>query len=816
MTTKAAGPCFHCGLGVPADFKATVLIGEIEQPVCCPGCKAVAELIRDAGMSQYYDLRDTPSPGSNRPALNASREDWVAFDRSDMLERFAALDGDDADALVYVEGMYCSACAWLIESNLQRLPGVISVDVSPITSRLRLRWNSKQIAFSELLQRLVDLGYKPQPNSTDTVDRPELAERRSALKRLIIASLGMMQVMMFAVALYAGDYQGISPEMQKFFRLVSFIVATPVVLYAGRPFFAGAWRGLRARQPGMDVPVAIAIGAAYCASVWSSLNDGATVWFDSVTMFVFFLTLGRFLEMSARHRATERSVALSQLLPATAIRLADGAATEVAVSALQLDDEVRVRAGEHIPADGRIVTGNAEIDEALLTGESTPCQRSTNDIVIAGSTLLAGSITMRVEKLGPNTTLAAICRSMELARCSRPRLVRLADSVASYIVIALLLIAASVALAWTFIDPERAFVITLSVLVVTCPCALALATPAAIATASSRLSELGLLVTDGNAVETLARATHIIFDKTGTLTAGKPRLSQVSVQRPDNDCDADRCRQIAASLESASAHPIARAFSTSKLLAVDDLQVFAGAGISGVIDGRLWRIGQRSFVCPSAANPETYFDEEQLALSRIYLGDEAGLVATFELSDEIRQDAKQQLMQLRKLGLTLGLASGDSKAPVERVATEVGITDYHWSQSADDKLDYLRRLQKENAVVVMVGDGINDAPVLAGADTSIAIGKGALLAHSSAESILLGDTLEPIVSAVQTARRALTIIRQNLIWAVFYNLTALPLAAAGHVPPWAAAAGMSASSLVVVLNALRLKKFKPFNQPHDL
>ena len=809
MTTEAAPPCFHCGLQVPADYAATVLIDTIEHPVCCPGCKAVAELIRDAGMGQYYELREAPNPGVNRPTLDASQDDWMAFDRTDMLERFATLADGEADALVYVEGMYCSACAWLIESNLQRLPGVVSVEVSPVTSRLRLRWRTDQVAFSALLQRLVDLGYKPQPNSNDTVDRPELAEKRSALKRLIVASLGMMQVMMFAVALYAGDYQGISPEMQKFFRLVSFIVTTPVVFYAGRPFFAGAWRGLRYRQPGMDVPVALAIGAAYSASVWSTLNNGSTVWFDSVTMFVFFLTVGRFLEMSARHHATERSVALSQLLPATAMRLDAGSAVQVSVAALQAGDQVLVRAGEHIPADGRIHSGSADIDEAMLTGESTPCLRVPGDRVIAGSTLLDGSITFKVEKLGPNTALAAICRSMELARCSRPRLVRFADSVASYIVIALLIIAATVAIAWSFIDPQRAFVVTLSVLVVTCPCALALATPAAIATASARLSELGLLITNGNAVETLARATHIIFDKTGTLTLGRPQVTRVTMSDNQHEFDEAACRRIAGSLESASAHPLARAFATDELLAVENLQVVAGAGINGRIEGRDWRIGKLPFV--SASGPDAMTDQstEERVVSRVYLANESGLVASFELSDEIRQDAKQHMQELRRLGIKLGLASGDAEAPVRRVALTVGIDDYHWGMSADEKLTHLRKLQKEAAVVVMVGDGINDAPVLAGADTSVAIGKGALLAHSSAEAILLGDTLEPLLAAVHTARQAMKIIRQNIAWAILYNLTALPLAAMGHVPPWLAAAGMSASSLVVVLNALRLKRYQP-------
>ena len=782
-------------------------IDDVDRPVCCPGCKAVAELIRDAGMSRYYELRESPSPGLTRPADTAARKDWAAFDRPDMLERFAVVSEDAADALIYVEGMFCSACAWLIETSLKSMPGVASVDVSPVTSRIRVRWQPDKTPFSALLQRLVNLGYKPQPNTSDTVDRPELGERRAALKRLIVACLGMMQVMMFAVALYAGDYQGISPQFEKFFRLVSFIVATPVVLYAGRPFFVGAWRGLRFRQPGMDVPVAIAIGSAYLASVWSMLTNGEEVWFDSVSMFVFFLTVGRFLEMSARHRAAERSVALSQLLPDTAMKIDGDTLMPVATSALQLDDRVLVRAGERIPADGMVIDGQGEVDESLLTGESTPRHRSDGARVIAGSMLLDGALTVHIDKLGANTTLAAICRSMELARCTRPPLVRLADSIASYIVVALLLVAAAVALSWYFIDPDRAFVVTLSVLVVTCPCALALATPAAIATASSRLSELGLLVTDGNAVETLAKADRMIFDKTGTLTAGKPVIQRTTILDPSAGFSEDDCRAIAASLERASAHPIAGAFRSDNLEPVENFAVTAGAGISGMIRNRSWRIGKPDFVFTGdKVDPSA---ETKPGVSQIYLSCDGQPVALFETSDALREGAAEHVQAIRASGIQVGLASGDEASAVSAIADATGIEDYRSGLSADDKLAWLRDRQQAGEIVVMVGDGVNDAPVLAGANTSVAIGQGALLAHSSAEAILLGATLKPLVDAISVSRHALKIIRQNLAWAVVYNLAALPLAAAGMVPPWLAAAGMSASSLVVVMNALRLKRFQP-------
>ena len=399
-----------------------------------------------------------------------------------------------------------------------------------------------------------------------------------ALKRLLVASLGMMQVMMFAVGLYAGDFQGIDADMQRFLRLVSFFVATPVVFYAAKPFFVSALRGVVARKPGMDLPVSIAIGAAYAASVYATFTNGPAVWFDSVAMFVFFLTLGRYLEMRARHRSIDRGVALSQLVPNTATRILDGERSVVPVAQLATDDVVLIRAGESIPADGIIVSGTTSVDEALLTGEAKPRPRTPGDRLAAGSVNLDAIVEMRVVSTGNDTTLGAISRMSERARFTRPQFVNVADRIASYVVVALLFIATAVALYWYLVAPERAFVITLSVLVVTCPCALALATPAAFAAAGSRLSELKLLVTNGNAIEVLAEATQVVFDKTGTLTLGKPEVQ--SVQILHDDYDEAECLQIAAALEQASTHPIARAFrSDGPLPVVSDAENHVAQGV---------------------------------------------------------------------------------------------------------------------------------------------------------------------------------------------------------------------------------------------
>jgi len=792
-----AETCFHCALPVPTGCNLTVDIEDEHHSVCCPGCKAVAELIRDTGMSRYYELRDAPDPGTGRPPDEAA--EWQVFDSADMLDAFTNLHDGAREATIYVGGMYCSACSWLIETTLGKQAGVVSAEVNPITHRLRLRFPLEGPQFSGYLATLASLGYQPQPMSPEGAARPEVTEQRTALKRLLVASLGMMQVMMFAVGLYAMDFQGIDEEMQHFLRLVSFLVTTPVVFYAARPFFTSAWRGVVTRRPGMDLPVSIAVGSAYAASIYATFTRAPAVWFDSVTMFVFFLTLGRFLEMRARHRSIDRGAALSSLLPNTAVRIDEGAPTTVPVSQLAAGDTVLIRAGESIPADGLLVSGSTSMDEALLTGEARPQTKDVGDDLSAGSINLDNMIEMSVTTTGGDTTLGTISRLSERARYARPAFVTLADKIASYIVVALLVVAAAVATFWYFADADRAFVITLSVLVVTCPCALALATPAAFAAAGSRLSQLRLLVTNGNAIETLSRVTLAMFDKTGTLTRGMPRITAVFVT--DNTWTEKDCRLVAAALEHASTHPLAKAFSLpGELPPVTSQEIVVGQGISGIIDGRKWRLGNAAFVGDGFATDDS-------SAMHVFLGVEGNPVAWFELEDEIRPEAAQTLEALRKLGIATALASGDNRIAVEAVASELAITDVHFECTPEDKLAIIENAQLRGERVVMIGDGINDAPVLAGADTSVAPAHGALLAQTSADVIMLGESLAPLTTAVEMSRKTMRVVRQNLAWAIIYNALALPLAAAGFVPPWLAAIGMSVSSLVVVLNALRLNRF---------
>jgi len=776
--------------------------------MCCHGCKAVAELIGASGFDAYYRFRETP-PGDAPAPPPGDDAQWRGFDDAETLPLFAARRPDGRmEAVLHVEGLYCSACSWLLENVLRRLPGVEEITVNTASSRLHVVWQPEETRFSAILGTIERLGYRPHPQSLTEAYSPRHRERRQALKRLLVAGVGMMQVMMFAVGLYAGAFQGIDPEMRRFLIWVSALVTTPVVFYAGRPFFQSAWRGLVSGRPGMDLPVSIAVGSAYVASLYAAVAGHGEVYFDSATMFIFFLSLGRFLEMSARHGATERSAAIGQLLPDTVRRIIDerdGGEEIIAVARLRAGDRFALRPGERVPADARILRGQASLDESLITGESEPVSRGPGDEVTAGSINLDGALTLSAERVGQDTMLAAISRLLERAQAERPAVAVLADRVASWFVVGVLAIAAAVGAAWWWIEPGVAFPAALAVLVVTCPCALSLATPAALAAANTALADRGILITRSRALEGLAEFDRIVFDKTGTLTRGRPQLERVLPLAGDVDADAEQYVAIAARLESGSEHALARAFPRRGDTPAD-LRPVPGRGIEGSVDGVRYRIGSAEFV-GEAAEAALERIEAGPASTLVFLGDADGRVlAAFELRDSLRDDAAEVVRTLSAAGIATAIASGDRPRTVRDIAGRLGIDDARGGLRPEDKLAWVRELQAAGEKVALIGDGINDAPVLAGADVSIAMGAGTTLAQSSADAVLLGDSLAPLLTAVDLARRTRRIIRQNIGWAVGYNVLAVPLAASGALAPWMAAIGMSASSLLVVLNALRLRR----------
>lgn len=801
--------CFHCSLPVPKNSAYHVEINGMEQAMCCPGCQAVAKAIVDGGLTSFYQFRTETSPTA-RAAIPEVLKELTLYDKPELQRTFVSTDEKNIkQASLILEGIVCAACVWLNERHISALPGVIEFRVNYSTHRARVRWDDTQIHLSDILQAIASIGYIAHPFDPGRQEEIYKKERSKALRRLAIAGLGAIQVMMLAVALYAGDYSGMDAKLEHFMRWVSLLIATPVVFYSAHSFFSSAWRDLKVRQLGMDVPVSLAIGLAYAASCWATITQSGEVYFDSVTMFTFFLLAGRFLEMAARQKAGQAAEELVKLLPAMATRLTDEGDETVAVTELIAGDKVRVKPGDSIPADGVIVEGRSSIDESLLTGESVPLAKSIAEQVIGGTVNIESPLVIKVEKVGEDTVLAAIQRLLDRAQVEKPSIAKTADKVAAVFVGFLLVLVSLVGLWWWQHDPSQAFWIVLSLLVVTCPCALSLATPAAMTAATGTLTRLGVLTTRGHALETLAKVTHVVLDKTGTLTQGRLALESMKTYSDSND---QQCLNIAAALELGSEHPVAKVFLQNaeipNTIKAQSIEAIPGQGVTGLIDGIQYRLGNAPYVKDvfNQTIDEFHFGNESSHATEIYLANEKTIIAIFFLNDILREQAAESIAGLKMLGKKVWLVSGDNEAAVSYIAEQVGIATTRHSMKPEDKLAVIHELQSQGEVVAMIGDGVNDAPVLAAAQVSIAMGGGTQLAQASADMVLLSEHLPHLVDAINMAQRSVKIIHQNLAWALLYNVLALPLASMGYIAPWMAAIGMSASSLIVVLNALRLNK----------
>jgi Cu2+-exporting ATPase len=737
---------------------------------------------------------------------------WNAYTRPEVVEQVSRpAPGGLRSLTVVLEGLRCSACVWLADRTLRARDGLRGLEINAATGRARLTWDPAEVGLAELLRALDRVGLRPHPIAGEAAVEVALLERRTALKRLAVAGIGMMQVMMFAWPLYQQD-AGLSDSLREYFRLASLLVTIPVALYSGMPFFVGAWHALRARTVSMDVPVAFGIGLAFVASVWNTLRGRGEVYFDSVTMFVFFLSLGRYVEMVARHRAGSVADALAQLAPATARRVRGAAIEDVPTLELAVGDELLVRRGEVFAADGVLLSGSARVDESMLTGESTAVAKRAGATLHTGTRNLGEPLRMQVTAAGDRTVLSGIVALLDRAQAQRPRLARAADRTAAWFLSRILVGAAFVFAAWWVVDPARAFDAALAVLVVTCPCALSLAAPAALAAATTTLARRGVLVASADALEALARADQVLWDKTGTLTHG---LLRIEATQLGPRLDGAQALALAAAVERASEHPIARAFVAEGVAGETALEVRVepGAGIEGEVGGRRVRVGTREFASALGDAGPGRAAASFAEGSWVHLGDAGGWLAAFRIDDRVRGEAAPAIAALRGLGLDSELASGDAASSVAAVAESAGIAAWSGRLRPEAKLERLAKLQAAGKVVLAVGDGINDAPLLGRADVSVAMGRGSALAQSGADLVLVREDLGELPRTVALARRTRRIVRQNLAWSVAYNLAALPLAAFGLIPPWQAAIGMSLSSIIVVANSLRLSRGAPSRRP---
>jgi Cu2+-exporting ATPase len=801
--SSAEKTCYHCALPVPPGAHYLVAIEGEPREMCCRGCQAVAQTIVDNGLTDYYRHR-TALPGVGHEVVPEEVQKLALYDHPGIQKSFVRQEGEHIkEASLILEGITCAACVWLNERHLKQLPGVLQVQVNYATHRARITWDDQAVQLSKILEEIQLLGYNAHPFNAERQENLRRQRRAKDLRRIAIAGLSAGQVMMLAVALYAGAAFGMEASTAALLRWFSLVLTLPVVFYAALPFYQSAWNALLAKRLNMDVPVSLAVAGAFVGSVWATLQGQGVVYYDAITMFSLFLLSSRFLEHTAQEKSVEAAENLLKLAPAMATRVAGGQHQPVPVLELNEGDIILAKPGESIAADAEVIEGESTVDEALLTGESRPVPKLGGAQVIAGSINLESPLLLRVTGVGENTVLAGIIRLLDRAVAEKPRLAQLADQVAGHFTIGLLILTAVVGVIWWWQEPARAFEIVLAVLVVTCPCALSLAAPAAFAAAGSHLLRHGILLTRGHALETMAKVDHVVFDKTGTLTYGKPVLQRAVTLA---DTDESRCLTLAASLEQASEHPLAQSFlsrvAPPELIAVQDAQNLPGKGVSGTIEGVRYTLGSAAL---SGIVPTTLPGGLPEGATLVWLCNEQRALAVFAISDGLRPQARELVEQLKAAGVRVTMLSGDAVAAVSHVAAETGIESWQAALRPEEKLATLREFQQRGDVVAMVGDGVNDAPVLAGADVSIAMGGGTQVARASSDIVLLTENLPDIRRALQTGHASIAVMRQNFAWAIVYNLLALPFAAAGMIPPWLASIGMSASSLVVVLNAMRLR-----------
>lgn len=729
----------------------------------------------------------------------------------------ASADGDRPvnESVLMVQGMYCAACADAVEAALAGRPGVLDAQVHAATRRLTVRWDPARTRLSDLAQAVGRTGYRLLPMQQALGVSQRVQETRKALWRLFVAGFCMMQVMMYTWPEYVTEPGQIPADILQLLRWASWVLSLPVMLFASGPFFASAWRDLRRGRIGMDTPVSVGIAVTFVASSLATFDPtgpwGADIWFDSLTMFVFFLLGGRYLELKLRDRTAGALDALMNRLPEQCDReRADGALERVSLKRLQVGDVVRVEAGQAFPGDGTVLSDAATVDEALLTGESHPVTRRRGEAVVAGSYNLAGTVRVRLDRLGRDTRFAQIVTLMEQASTDRPRLARLADRIAAPFLALVLLAAAVSALIWWSVDPHRALATAVAVLIVTCPCALSLATPAAMLAAAGALARRGILTRRLQAFEALAAVDTVVFDKTGTLTQDRVVVHDVRVR---DGWDAARALRAAWPLARASLHPVSRAL----VARLGDAPGDASAAALDVVDepgrglsardaaGRLWRLGSAAH-CGLDEAALVHAGRSVADMPCAYLADQDGWVATFVLDEGVRADAREAIARLRGLGIDVRLLSGDRLGAAQRVARPLGIETVVAEASPERKLAEVSRWQAEGCRVAMVGDGLNDGPVLARADVSFALGHGAPLTQTRADFVVQSGRLTDVAFVLEQARATLRVVRQNLVWAAGYNAVSVPLALVGWMPPWAAGLGMAASSLLVIGNAMRLSR----------
>ncbi len=798
--------CFHCGEPVPNNLDLIVEFDNQSHKMCCYGCEAVTKQIIEFGLSDYYRHR-TQLPQKPDELVPDDLTSLNIFNNSQVQTEFVSVNDDSTkEAKLIIEGISCPACVWLIEARLSTLPGIKDVSVNYSTQRCRINWRETEISLSEILGTINQLGYNALPYNHKKRELIYDNERKNQLIRIGIAALFGMQVMMIAIALYFGDASGIEQQYYVFFHWISLLLTLPVLFFSGQSLLMGAIRDIKNKQLGMDVPIALGLSIAFCSSVWTTLQHDGHVYYDSIVMFVFFILGGRYFEFMSRRKSTAHLDKLTSALPVYATRIkTDNTHESVSVNALSVSDKVLVKPGEVIPVDGVIDEGVSSVNESLITGESMPINKTSGMRVIGGSTNIESPLTISITDIGEHTVLSNIARIIDKASSNKSGAVLLANRIVSIFIVAIIIISGLVAFYWYHVDQTQWLAITITVLVVSCPCALGLATPTALSSAATTFMRYGIALINNDAIEIISKSNCFVFDKTGTLTKGE--LELVRIELLTNTYNEDDVLNIACALESASEHPLAKSIvhashSINKTRA-KDIKNHPGQGISGYING-LWFIGTEQFINHNCQVEMANQNDTTESLRKIVLANTDSVIAIFYFNDELRDSSKSLINYIKAQGKKVILMSGDHHSVVNHVADELGIDDYRAELKPEDKLNHIAQLQQQGYRVCMIGDGINDAPAFAQADVAIAMANASDITKLNADMLLLNNKPASFKTMLKIVTKTNRTIRINYIWALMYNITALPFAIAGFITPWMAALGMSLSSLIVVVNATRI------------
>jgi len=811
-SSKHVSPgCFHCGLPIPADADFHLKLEQQPRSFCCFGCQSVCAAIYEAGLQGYYQR--TPEGVLLAPPPEPPR-DIEIYDFDEVQQEFTSCSGDIRDIHLLVEGIHCAACVWLIERGLQRVPGVVSAEVNLSGKRLHLRWDNSKSKLSDVIRALVRIGYSAVPYDSESAEGAIRKTNRALLFRLFFAGFAAMNMMWIAIALYSGANQD---EFRSFFHWIGLVLATPTLLYSAYPFFRGALGGLRAAHLTMDLPIALGLSVTYAYSVYVTLtnNQQGEVYFDTVTNLTFVILIGRYLEGMFRHQAVSATKRLMELQPRVAIVMRDGKEEMTSIRGVQPGDQVLVKPGHTVPVDGVVLEGRSAVDESMLSGESVPVHKEAGAMVSAGTVNTTGALRVEVRAPLQETTLSRIIRLVEEAQSSKAPIQRLADTIVPWFVLATLLCAGATFMFWSQQDFEIALMAATSVLIITCPCALGMATPMSIAVASGLGAKHGILVKNGLVLETLSKVTHFVFDKTGTLTAG--RMSVAGMQFAAQVDPQEVLRQMAAT-ERFSEHSMARAIVTYaeqqqqafRSIGVENFQATAGMGVAARVAGQEVRLGSAAWLRQGGISLDEGLQQqvqrwETQAISPVYVACGARHVAIVGIADRLRADAQPLVDALRAAGIGMTLLSGDRRPVAEAIGRQLGGMDVIAEVMPQDKDGVIRDLQRQGKVVAMVGDGVNDAPALIRADVGIALGSGTDVSVESADIVLMHNELLKVLQATRLSRRTLRTIKQNIGLSFVYNLIMVPLAMMAQVSPLVAAITMPISSLIVIGNAARIR-----------